>query len=479
MERSNKKTKMLILLNVVIITFMSSIDSSIVNVALPEMAKKLSVSTAAIGWIVTSYLIAIVSMILIFGRLGDIKGTSRVFIFGTFVFTLGSFMCAISNSLFFLIVSRAVQGLGASATMAIGHGIITQVFPSGERGRAYGLNATFVALGSMLGPPLGGFIIDILSWRYIFLINLPIGILAFIIQIKFMPKPTGKTEGNIDWVGAVLFALSSILIFGSLILGENIGYHNPMIISALAVGLICFILFINIEKKLKEPLLQLNIFKNKLFSLNIFCAFLSFIGISCSMFIQPFYLQSVMNLSPTHAGMIIMTFPIILSIAAPFSGYLSDKIGSEVLTFFGLIFTSLSFYLMTTLNEYTHLPTLIVFTAILAAGNGLFQSPNNALVMSNVSSKILGVAGSVNSLVRNLGMILGVSLSIMLLYSRMSHMIGYQVSNYIPGRADVFIYGMKGVYFTAAVLSSIGTLLTAVRLYHKKRNQKIIELQSD
>lgn len=479
MGQSNEKTKMLILFNVVIITFMTSIDSSIVNVALPEMAKKLSVTTESIGWIVTSYLIAIVSMILIFGRLGDIKGTSRIFIFGTLVFTLGSLMCAISNSLFFLVVSRVVQGLGASAVMAIGHGIITQVFPSGERGRAYGLNATFVALGSMLGPPLGGFIIDILSWQYIFLINLPIGIFAFITQMKFMPKPTGKSEGKIDWIGAVLFALASILIFGSLILGENRGYTDPAIVFALAVGLICFILFIFTEKKLKEPLLQLNIFKNKLFSLNVFCAFLSFIGISCSMFIQPFYLQNIMNFSPTHAGLIIMTFPIVVSVVAPFSGYLSDKIGSEFLTFLGLIFTVLSLFLMTTLNENTHLSTLIVFIAILAAGNGLFQSPNNALVMSNVSSNMLGVAGSINSLVRNLGMILGVSLSIMLLFSRMSHMIGYQVSNFIQGRADVFIYGMKGVYFAAAILCSIGTLLTAVRLYHKKRNQNKIELQSE
>ena len=167
----------LILFTTVLLTFMATLDSSIVNVALPVISEKLSVSMASIEWIVTSYLIIIVGSILIFGRLSDIKGKAAIFKFGIIVFTIGSFLCGLSNSLVLLVFSRVIQAIGAAATMGTSQGIITQVFPVNERGRALGLNGTFVALGSMVGPPIGGFIVSALSWHYIFLINVPVGIL--------------------------------------------------------------------------------------------------------------------------------------------------------------------------------------------------------------------------------------------------------------------------------------------------------------
>jgi MFS family permease len=163
-----------------------------------------------------------------------------------------------------------------------------------------------------------------------------------------------------------------------------------------------------------------------------------------------------------------MISPLVLSVVAPISGNLSDKIGSEILTFIGLTFTSLGLFLMSTLNENTSLVQLICFIAMMSMGNGLFQSPNNSLVMSTVSKDKLGIAGSINALVRNMGMVCGIALSTTLLYSQMSAKIGYRVTDYVPGRSDVFIYGMKSVYITASIISLLGAFMTFRRLRKKE-----------
>ncbi|OOM70028.1 multidrug resistance protein Stp [Clostridium puniceum] len=476
MENMNNeihKKRWVILLTTVLLTFMATLDGSIVNVALPVMAQKLSVSMASIEWVVTSYLIVIVGTILIFGRLADIKGKTTVFKLGITIFTIGSLTCGISNSLIMLVISRALQAIGAAGTMSTSHGIITHVFPSNERGRALGLNGTFVALGAMIGPPIGGIIVSALSWQYIFLINVPIGILALILAIKTLPKSNNNNNEKLDLKGAVLFGMTMILLFGGLTFGKEIGFNNKIIIMCLIISVILFVIFIKVEKRINEPLLNLKIFNNSLFSLSVFCAFISFVAISCSNIILPFYLQYVMKLTPSFTGVLMMVSPIILAVAAPISGYMSDKVGSEALTFIGLVGTSLGLFLLSTLTQYSYLVFLIVFIAIMTIGNAMFQSPNNSLVMSTVDKDKLGIAGSINALVRNLGMVFGISLSTTLLYSFMSQKIGYHVTGYIEGRDDVFVYGMHYVYVAAGIICGIGAILTAYRLYKMRRKREV------
>lgn len=462
------KNRYLILFNVVMMTFMACLDGSIVNVTLPIMAKKLYVSNEVVSWVVTAYLITIAATILIFGRLGDIKGKSRVFMMGIVLFTSGSLLCGISGSIYILIGTRVLQAIGAACTMATSQGIITQIFPSNERGKALGIVGSFVALGSLVGPPLGGFIVSVLSWQFIFLINVPIGIATFAMSMKILPRTVSKSDDKLDAKGAILFTIAIVLLFGSLIIGEDVGYANPAIISGFIISVLSMTAFILVEKKIKVPMLQLKIFGNKLFSLSIFCGFITFIAMSCSNIIQPFYLQDVMKLSPATTGLIMMTYPLILAGVAPASGHLSDKIGSEFLTFVGLMLTSAGLFLSATLNEHSQIWHMIIFIAIMSVGNGLFQSPNNSLIMSTVPRNMLGIAGSVNSLVRNLGMVTGIALSTTLLYSGMSYMLGYHASTYIPGRDDAFVYGMRIAYITAGIICVTGALLTAWRLYGRK-----------
>jgi len=467
------KKRWIILLTTVLLTFMATLDGSIVNVALPVMAERLSVSMASIEWVVTSYLIVIVGTILIFGRLADIKGKTTIFKLGIVIFTIGSLACGISNSLTMLVFSRGLQAIGAAGTMSTSHGIITHVFPSKERGRALGLNGTFVALGSMVGPPIGGIIVSILSWQYIFFINVPVGILALILAMKTLPKSNSNSNEKLDVKGAVLFGLTMILLFGSLTFGKEVGYENKLVILSFIVSIVLFILFIRVEKRIAAPLLKLEIFNNTLFSLSVFCAFISFVAISCSNIILPFYLQYVMKLTPSFAGIVMMVSPLILSIAAPISGYMSDRVGSELLTLLGLTGTSVGLFLLSTITEYSHLGFLIAFIAIMTVGNAMFQSPNNSLVMSTVDKDKLGIAGSINALVRNLGMVFGISLSTTLLYSLMSYKMGYHVTGYIEGRDDLFVYGMQYVYIAAGVICAIGAVLTAFRLYRIKSKYKV------
>lgn len=469
MDKTNNKSRWAILIVVVMSTFMSALDSSIVNVALPKMAKELNVTTSNIQLVATSYLIVIVATILIFGRLGDMLGKTKMFKLGIGIFTLGSLLCGITSSFAILIVARAIQAIGAAGTMANSQGIITEVFPANERGKALGLSGTAVALGSLVGPGLGGIIVGASSWEYIFLINVPIGLVVLFFAFKLLPKRHKVAQGKMDGLGAILFMFSIVPLFMSINGGINRGFTDYIIILGFILSTISFIAFIYVEKKKENPLIQLEIFENKLFSLSIFCGFITFVAIFCNNIILPFYLQDVRAYTPQQAGFILMIYPLILSVVAPISGHLSDKIGSEILTFVGLVFISLGLILMSTLNEGSTLLSMLIYIGTMSIGMGLFQSPNNSLVMSTVEKDKLGIAGSVNALIRNLGMVSGIALAITLLYNRMSSKIGYRVTDYVPGRNDAFIYGMKTVYITAAIICIVGTILTLLRLTRKKK----------
>ncbi len=474
MEQTSEKiykNRMLILFNIVLMTFMATLDSSIINVALPKMSKSLSVSNQSIAWVVSSYLIVISGSILVFGRLGDMKGKTNIFHIGVVIFTIGSLICGISQSFLMLIVARCLQAVGAAATMANNQGIITHVFPANERGKALGISGAFVALGSLTGPPVGGFIITHFSWEFIFLINVPIGLFVFFLGLKILPKSNKTVGERLDGFGASLFAISIVALFGSLIIGEHYGYKHPSILIGLFSSLVSFVIFIIIERKVRHPLLQLDIFKNGLFSLSIFCAFITFVAISSSLIIQPFYLQNVMKFTPAFTGIIMAVNPLIMAVAAPASGHLSDKIGSEFLTFVGLVIFSIGLFLMSTLTETSSITAMVIYLVVMSLGTSLFQSPNNSLIMSSSSKNMLGITGSVNALIRNLGMITGTSISVLILYNRMSSKIGYEVSTYIEGREDIFIYGMRWVYLFSFVICILGSVLTAFRLLNRKRSQ--------
>lgn len=466
MERNSSlpSNRWLVLAVVVLLPFMATLDSTIINVALPVMEKSLAVNMSTIQLIAVCYLITIVCTILFFGRLGDIHGKSIVFNMGLLTFTFGSLMCGFSRTFMILVLSRIIQAIGASAAMANNQGIITQVFPAAERGRALGISSTFIALGTLLGPPLGGIIVTYLSWHYIFLINIPIGFIAVIIGFRILPKTQIKTNEKIDFIGAFILTISLMLLFFSLLTSETVGFTNFLILITFFAAILSLIFFVFIEKNITKPLIDVSLFKNSLFSVGIICTFICYMSINSSNILQPFYLEYVLKLAPNLAGLVMMTYPLVLTIISPLSGYLSDKFGPEPLTFVGLIFISLGLYFMSTLKENTSIKVLCIYVSILAVGNGMFLTPNNSIIMSTAPQDKLGIAGSINAFIRNLGQSSGISMATMLLYRLMSLRIGKRVLGYVEGRSDVFIFGMKYVYICAAFMCFLGVLLTSLRL---------------
>jgi MFS family permease len=227
-----------------------------------------------------------------FGRIGDLIGKCKVFHRGFMIFSFGSLLCALSTTIQFLIISRIIQAIGAAMIMSSNQGIIAETFLPSERGKALGLSGSTVAIGTMLGPPIGGFLVQFFNWESIFIINIPIGIIAFIAGIKILPKDNKNGHlKDLDLAGSFLFMISIICIFWALSSGEKLGWSNIYIISSFIIAVLCIIVFYLVEKSLKQPLMEFSMFQNKLFNVSLLCAFISFTVIFCHNIIYPFYLQ--------------------------------------------------------------------------------------------------------------------------------------------------------------------------------------------
>ena len=472
-EANIYKNRWPILIVTIAMTFMSCLDASIVNVALPDMTQKLHVDTSSISWVITIYLIVIVAFIIFFGKLSDLTGKSWVFRMGMLLFIFGSLGCGLANSLPLLLAARVVQAVGAAASMSTNQGIIAKVFPQGERGRALGISGASVALGNMAGPVVGGFIVSFLSWHYIFLINIPIGIVFVALGLKFLPRDSEKLHDKkaLDIPGFISFAPAMILIFSSISYIGVAGDVNFWTLTALGLGLALFIGFIFWERIVEKPMLDLSIFKDRLFSLSILCAFLCFAGMLGTTFLLPFYIQNLLGLSPHVCGLILMASPLVLVVVAPLSGHTSDKIGSEMLTFIGLAIMGAGLAAMGIFyNKGTTVWLIVVIIGLTSLGNGMFQSPNTSLIMSHVGRDKLGVAGSVNGLVRNTGMAAGVTVAAILLYSMMSAKLGYRVLTYSSAQQDnAFVYAFHITMLVLAGITLLGAVLTGIRLLRRRR----------
>ncbi|MEA4863301.1 MAG: MFS transporter [Victivallaceae bacterium] len=458
---------------VVAMSFMATLDASIVNIALPVMSQSLSEPLSAIEWVIASYVMIICSTLLMFGRLGDIVGKSRVFSCGTLLFTVGSLLCGFCSSLVPLIVCRFIQGLGASAYMANNQGIVTQLYPREGRGKALGVLAASVALGTMVGAPLGGFIVSVLSWNYIFYIAVPVGVVFYVLGLKYLPEDKMSVKRHFDVPGAVMQFVGTMLLFGALIRAQQTGFSDPYIMGAILASLVLTVMFVWYEARHEQPLLDVGMFRDGLFSLSLVCAFVSFVCIASYTLLFPFYFQNTLGMLPSTAGLLMMTAPFIVAMLAAFCGMLADRIGSELMTMIGLAIMSVSFLLMSWLDVQSPIWFSVLFLAVMAVGQALFQPANNSIIMSSCPKNKLGIGGSINALVRNLGQYVGVVLSTTLLYCFMSGKIGYAVSDYIYGRDEVFVYGMKRVYLILMAVCLAGTLLTVYRLVRAGRRAAV------
>ena len=460
-QSTTQKNGWWILVSIGMFAFMSNLDSSIVNIAMPIMAKQLNVPMNQIEWVVSSYLIVLTSLLLLFGKLGDIYGKIKVFRIGTIVFLLGSFLSGLQINFPFLLVGRFIQGTGAAMTLSNTYGITTSTFGIKERGRAMGFVGTFVALGAIAGPGLGGLILSRLSWGYIFWVNLPIGIIAVILGAIVMPKAYQTVPGTIDWQGFASFALTIVGIFLGVFIGQEIGYAKPVPLILFAIGLVALWEFFRIEKRAQNPLMPLSLFKIKPFTFGLGAAVLIFLSNFFTVVIIPFYLEDALKLNAGQAGALLIIFPVVMVFAGPFGGWLADHFSPARVATVGLLIVAIAQTLYIFLTLTSPIWVYVIITIIMAFGTGLFQSPNSDIVMSVVPKDSLGSAGSLNALARNVGMISGTALSTSALFIAMSVKAGFHVTNYLPAQPEVFIFGMH-VAFAVSLIIIIGAWILSI-----------------
>jgi EmrB/QacA subfamily drug resistance transporter len=466
MDVSPSWKKTLILLITVLAPFTATLDASIVNVALPVLSRSLHTESSSVAWVSNIYTIVMAAAILFFGRLGDIRGQEKVFTGGMALFAAGSLLCSFASGFGELLAARMIQAAGGSAALANSQGIIVRTFPASQRGRALGLNGAFVALGMAAGPSAGGWLLAYESWPFIFLINLPVCALVILGALLLFPR-SPAVRGRMDMKGTFLFASSVILFFYSLQSLGNFKAESRSVFGLLTVSLFLFFLFIRAQQKSCSPLLPLSLFRNRTFSISIFCAFSSFSAIGCYTLVLPFYLESIRALSPAPAGLYLASYAAVLIVSSPLGGWLADRWGAEKTTLLGLSLTASGLLLLTISSLNSPLTAMTAALSVMGLGTGLFQPPNNTLVMSSVSSGNYGITGSVNALMRYVGQAFGLCLSNFLLYGGMSFMLGYPVSDLSPGQEEAFLFGMRLACTAAALFCIAGAGMACFRLVRR------------
>ncbi len=387
---------------------MSALDVSIVNIAMPLIARDFHLPPATVEWVAMAYLLVAAVLLLSFGRLGDMIGHKKIFVLGFVLFTLSSVGAGMAPGIAVLLAARVIQGIGGSMLWATGPAILTLAFPAEKRGQALGMQGLFTYLGLTTGPALGGFLASLFTWRAIFFINLPVGIIAFILAGKVIPESHSTKRERFDFAGAAVFCIGLFSILLVLNRGPAWGWTLPTL-ALIAVSLASGPAFLWIETRVPTPMLHLALFRQRLFTVGVISSLLSYTVNFIIIFLLPFYLLAYRHFSPDRAGVILTAMSVVMALVAPVAGSVSDRIGSRVLASGGMGILGLAAGLFSSLSAHTPLPQILCFLALAGLGLGTFVSPNNSAIMGAASADRRGIAAGVLALSRNTGMALGVA----------------------------------------------------------------------
>ncbi|WP_324669275.1 MFS transporter [Geochorda subterranea] len=434
-------------------TLMGPVDGSVVNIALPVITQRFGTTLAMAEWIAMAYLLVISSVLLTWGRLGDMYGHRRIYLGGFAVFTLGSLLCGAAGGIGWLVAFRVVQALGAGMMLASGPAIITEVFAPTERGRALGLNAVAVAVGLSIGPVLGGFLVEHLGWRSIFYINLPIGLVGIAWAYRVLPPPTAVRPAAFDVPGALtLFgALFSLLL--ALSQGEIWGWRAPATLALAALGVVGLLVFVAVERRAAAPMVDLSLFDNRVFVLANASALTNFMAQFSVTFLMPFFLQFALGMPPDRAGTVMLGLPAAMMVVAPLAGYLSDRFGSRWPAVTGMTILAAGIVSMSQLDAGASGSGIFWRLAVLGLGAGLFQTPNNSAIMGSVPRDRLGIAGGMLASMRNIGMVLGIGVSGAVFMATAGGRPELAAAD-----LDLFLSGMHAAMSTGAAFALLGAV---------------------
>lgn len=451
--------------------FMATLDSSIVNISLPTIAHYFGVPlNGAVEWVIIAYLVVIAGVLLTIGRLADMIGRKPIWVAGLIIFTTGSAICGASVSLGMLIAARALQGLGGAFIMAISPAMLTSAFPANERGRALGINAVFVSLGVSVGPTLGGIITENLSWRWIFFVNIPLGIIGVIATLRVLKEVRHRGRGRFDPLGALLLAIGLVALTMGLSFGQEWGWNSPLLIGTLVVSVLALAAMVIVEQHASSPIIDFSLLRHRVFLSANVSLILSFLALFAVSFMLPFYLEQLRGFSTLQAGLLLTPLPLTIAVVAPFSGSLADRIGTRWLAAGGLLLACIGLVLVSQLNAQSSVWDIIWRLVVTGAGQALFQSPNNSALMGAAPRDRQGSASGFLATGRVIGQSLSVALAGAVFAALGGAAAGRElVSNPALSPAEIsslqqaFTSGFHAAFIVCASIAAIGVLTSLVR----------------
>jgi len=444
--------------------FLSTMDSSMVNIALPSIMQSFSTTLPRVEWVVLVYLLSIAVFLLIWGKIADRVGKDIIYLAGMLAFSSGSLLCSIAPSLLVLVVFRFLQGLGAAMMMSTGPAIIRVVVPRRHLGSWLGALGIATSLGLMSGPLLGGFVLHAFDWRILFLLSAPVSFAVFLFGWFFLagslPKPAGPAQG-FDWRGALLWLTGMVMLV--VLTSHHIFTTKLFSIPALVIFGIWAVTFYRCELNSEDPLIPVFLLKEKYYAIAMLAVTISFCVLFFVLILMPFFLEYAKGLSSDRIGYMMMAVPVTLFVVSPLSGKLFDRIGSRFLTSGGMLITACAVLLLAGISDKSSLFDIGWRLALLGCGQSVFLSPNTASVLSRVSLDDAGISAGMLATCRNLGMLLGVALVGFLFSWFYGGFTGEELSDFRPDQLPHFLRAFRYSLYGAAFLAFSGSLISLMR----------------
>ncbi|HLZ20707.1 MAG TPA: MFS transporter, partial [Ktedonobacterales bacterium] len=481
--------KWAVLAIVAIGVFMSTLDSSIVNISLPAIAHFFSVPlSGTVEWVIIAYLVIIAAVLLTIGRFADMIGRKPIWASGLIIFTLGSALCGAAPSLGALVAFRAFQGFGGALLFAVSPAMLTTAFPPQERGRALGINAVIVALGVSAGPTIGGILTEHLTWRSIFYVNVPLGIIGIIATLRVLTERPHFGRAHFDPAGAALLAVGLASLTLGLSFGQEWGWSSPRLILALAVAVVALVDMVLVERLVAYPVVNLRLLTNRVFASANFSLILSFLALFAVSFLLPFYLEELRGFSTEESGFLLTPLPLTIAVVAPISGALADRFGTRWLAAGGLAIACIGLFFISQLNATSTLPDIIWRLIVTGFGQALFQSPNNSALMGAAPREQQGSAAGFLATGRVVGQSVSVALAGAIFASLGGAAAGLHLtilrqthghaSGSFTALQQTFETGFHAAFIVCGVIAAFGVFTSLVRGKEELARKKAPQRQS-
>lgn len=459
-EDTQRNARIISLLTTTSASFLTPFIASATNIALPNIGVELGLDTITLGWIQTSFLLTTAILLIPFGKVADIRGRKKVFLSGLIVYTVSSFLASVASTSSALILSRILQGVGGAMLAATSVAILSSVFPPKDRGKVLGINVASVYTSIALGPFLGGILTQYFGWRSIFLVNVLVGFLTFLLALRLRQEWIGASGERFDILGTLLYGTSlAAIMWGALSVSSYaMGFFSPPFYSLL-IGILTMASLLVWEGRIEYPVLDVRLFLNNVsFTLSNFSALINYAATYALSFLLSLYLQVLKGLTPQFAGTILVTQPIVQALLSPVAGWLSDRFDPGKVASLGIALNAVGLFALSTIGAETEISSIVIMLILMGVGFALFSSPNTNAIMSSVGRELFGVASATLSTMRTLGQTLSIAVATLVL----SFYVGSEILR--PVDLGDFVTGIHVTFLIFAGLCAVGIFTSLSRV---------------